>query len=141
MSPMNFSKLLVPGLVAGLVINVSEFCLNTFVVGKDMMAATAKLGLPPIGGSAVIVFVLFGFALGLILAWLYAAARPRLGPGPRTATAVGFVLWFLAYLYGSVGFVMMGIFPMPMMVTAAVWGLVEVIVAANVAGYLYKEPA
>ena len=141
MSKIKLSSLIVPALVAGLIINVSEFILNMAVVGKDMMAVQQKLGLPMIGGSAMATFVLFGFALGFILAWLYAAVRPRLGPGARTATIVGFVLWFLGYFYGNVGMAMMGIFPARMMMTTALWGLVEVLIAANVAGYLYKEPA
>jgi hypothetical protein len=27
--------------------------------------------------------------------WLYAAIRPRYGPGPKTAAVAGFALWFI----------------------------------------------
>ena len=33
---------------------------------------------------------------GLMLTWLYALARPRLGPGPRTALMMGSIGFFLA---------------------------------------------
>ena len=45
------------------------------------------------GGAAaqVLLFVVMG--IGLI--WLYAAIRPRYGPGPRTAAIAGFVMWLI----------------------------------------------
>src|SRR5437667_4515115 len=46
---------------------------------------------------AIGVFVIGGFVLGVLLVWLYAAIRPRFGPGPKTSLIAGLVLWFLAY--------------------------------------------
>jgi hypothetical protein len=141
MSSIKISRIVLPGLAAGLLINVSEYILNMMVLGSDVAASMQKLGLPAMSGAAIGVFVLFGFAIGITLAWLYAAVRPRLGPGPMTASCIGSLVWFLAYLYGSIGMMMMGVFPVRMVVISLAWGLVEVVAAANVAGYLYKEPA
>ena len=33
--------------------------------------------------------------MGIGLIWLYAAIRPRYGPGPRTAAIAGFVMWLI----------------------------------------------
>jgi len=136
---INTRGLIVGGLVAGLIINVSEYVLNEPVLGADMMAAMAAHNLPPIGGSAIAVFVIMGFALDLLLVWLYAAIRPRFGPGPKTAATAAAVVWFLAYFWSTVGFGMMGVFPARLLLIGLVWGLVELFVAALVGGRLYSE--
>lgn len=139
MERINMKRVLSGGLLAGLVINVSEFVLNTYVVGADMAAQLVKLGLPLVSVGAVGIFVLFGFLEGIIIVWLYAAVRPRLGPGPGTAAKVGVVVWFFATLYGGVGMTIMGLFPANMMIVAITWGLVELIIAANAGAYFYRE--
>ena len=139
MSAINMAKVIVGGLVAGLVINVSEFLLNAVVLAADMEAAMARLNLPPVGGQAVAVFVLFGFIVGIGMIWLYAAIRPRYGPGPKTALCAGATVWFFAYFYPSVGMTVIGIFETRLMVIGLIWGLVELLVAALVGAYFYKE--
>jgi hypothetical protein len=139
MSAINMAKVIVGGLVAGLVINVSEFLLNAVVLAADMEAAMARLNLPPVGGQAVAVFVLFGFIVGIGMIWLYAAIRPRYGPGPKTAMCAGATVWFFAYFYPSVGMTVIGIFDTRLMVIGLIWGLVELLVAALVGAYFYKE--
>jgi len=136
---INTRGLIVGGLVAGLIINISEYVLNEPVLGADMMAAMTAHNLPPIGGSAIAVFVTLSFALGLLLVWLYAAVRPRFGPGPKTAVIAAVVVWFLAYFWSTVGFGMLGVFPARLLLIGLVWGLVELIVAALVGGRLYSE--
>jgi hypothetical protein len=139
MERTNMKRVLMGGLLAGLVINVSEFVLNTFVVGDPMAAQMTKLGLPMIGVSQIAIFILFGFGEGLILAWLYAAVRPRLGPGSATATKIGILVWFLATLSGGVSMAITGLMPVSMMMVIIAWGLVELIVAANAGAYFYRE--
>ena len=34
-----------------------------------------------------------------VTVWLYAAIRPRFGPGPKTAICAGLIVWGLSYLY------------------------------------------
>lgn len=139
MAGINVVRVLVGGLVAGLVINVSEFILNMVVLGADMSTAMARLNLPPVGGLAICAFVTLGFVLGIMTVWLYAAIRPRYGAGPRTALCAGSAVWFLAYVYGSVGLVAIGVFPAGMMTIALVWGLGELLVASVAGAWMYRE--
>src|SRR5262245_6567173 len=74
---INLSRVILGGLVAGLVINIGEFILNTYVIGEQSAAAMARLGLPAIGPQQIVWFVVFGFLYGIWLVWLYAAIRPR----------------------------------------------------------------
>jgi hypothetical protein len=136
---INIGRVVIGGIVAGVVINASEFVANTLVLGPDMEQAMAKMNLPPVGGSAMGVFTALGFALGFVALWLYAAIRPRYGAGPKTALCAGATVWFLAYFYGTVGMAVMGMFPARLMAIGLVWGLVELLVASVAGAYFYKE--
>ena len=139
MAMINTRGVVVGGLVAGLIINVSEYILNEPVLGAQMASQLTAHNLPPIGGNAIAVFVILGFLLGLVLVWLYAAIRPRFGAGPKTAAIAGGLVWFLDYFCGAIGFGALGLFPTNLIIIALVWGLIELIVAALVGARLYSE--
>ena len=139
MASINTRGVVLGGIVAGVVINISEYILNEPVLGAQFAAAMTAHNLPPFGGSAIAVFLIYGFALGLVLMWLYAAIRPRLGAGPRTAAIAGVVVWFLAYFTSTLNFGAIGLLPAQPLLIGLVWGLVELIVAAVVGGWLYSE--
>jgi hypothetical protein len=137
---INTSRVVIGGLVAGLIINVSEYILNVPLFGAEMDTALKARNLEPVGGGAIAVFVTLSFVLGLLLVWLYAAIRPRFGAGPKTAACAGSVVWFLAYFMSSVSFGMLGLFPSRLLLIGLVWGLVELVVAGIAGGYFYSEP-
>ena len=139
MGKINMVRVILGGLAAGVVLNISETILNTVVLGADMATQLTKMGLPQVGGSAIAVFVTLCFLLGIAIVWLYAAVRPRFGPGPKTACIAGGAAWSLAYLYGGVGAVVMGFVSSHAAMISLPWGLAEVLIAANVGAYLYKE--
>ena len=139
MARINARGVVVGGLVAGLVINVSEYILNEPVLGADMAAELTARNLPPIGGNAIAGFVILGFVVGIVLVWLYAAIRPRFGAGPKTAAIAGVAVWFLDYFCGSVAFGELGIFSARLILIGLVWGLVELVVAGIAGARLYSE--
>jgi hypothetical protein len=139
MTGVNVGRVVLGGLLAGLVINIGESILNGGLLATDMNEAMARLNLPPVGGSAIAAFVVLGFVLGIATVWLYAAIRPRYGAGVKTAICAGVAVWFFAYLYPSVGFLVMGMFPTRLVVIGLVWGLVEVPLAAVAGAWLYRE--
>ena len=126
MGSINTARVVIGGIVAGLVVNVSEFVVNMVVLGADMNTAMARLNLPPVDNRAIGVFVAMGFALGIATIWLYAAIRPRYSPGPKTALCAGAAVWFFAYFYPSVGSAVMGLFPGRLMAIGVIWGLGEI---------------
>jgi hypothetical protein len=138
-SSINVGRVITGGLLAGLVINISETILNVFVVAADMEATLKERNLPPVGMTPIIGFIVFGFLLGIATVWLYAAMRPRLGPGVRTAAITGVVVWLLAYAYSGFGMTFMGFFPAGLMTFALAWGLVEVVVGAVAGAWVYRE--
>jgi len=139
MGSINWKGVIVGGLIAGLLINISETILNIPVLGAQFEASLKALNLPPVGGASIVVFIVGGFALGLVLVWLYAAIRPRFGAGPKTAFISAFVLWFLAYFWPSLGSGLMGFIPGKLLAVGVIWGFAEVVLAALVGGWFYKE--
>ena len=139
MGRINMGRVIVGGLLAGLVINISEFVLNTFVIEQDMAAAMKALNLPPLDGAMIGCFVVLGFLLGISTVWLYAAIRPRFGPGVSTATCAALTVWFLSYVYPTAFMMVMHVFPRKAMAISVVWGLPEIIIAGIAGAWAYTE--
>jgi hypothetical protein len=139
MGKINMGRVILGGLLAGLIINIGESVLNGMILAKDLEDVMRSLNKPAITGSAIAVFVMLGFVLGIIIIWIYAAIRPRFGPGPKTAVCAGLTAWALAYLYAAVGQAPIGLFPTRVLVIGTVWGLFELAIAAVAGAWLYKE--
>lgn len=139
MGKINMGRVIVGGLLAGLVINLGEFVLNGFILEKDWEAAMRSLGKEPIGMQAVAVFLALGFLLGITAVWIYAAARPRLGAGPKTAICIGLIVWVLTSLFTTLGQLPTGIFPNRLLIIPLVWGLVELPLGTVAGSWLYRE--
>ena len=139
MSRINLGRVVIGGLLAGLIINIGEYILNGILIFEQMNAAMAALNKPPIADSMIMWFVLFSFGLGFMLVWTYAAIRPRFGAGVKTAICASTLVWGLAYLYPNLFMLVIGFFPRDMMVMVTVWGLIETIVAGIAGAWAYKE--
>jgi hypothetical protein len=139
MNKINFPRVLLGGLVAGLVMNIGEFVVNDLILGAQMKAFFARLNLPEPGGSFIAVAVILTFVMGVVLVWLYAAMRPRCGPGPKTAICAGVIGWLFACVYCGIINGMFLQVPMNMMVIVIVWCFFEYTVAAIAGAWLYKE--
>jgi hypothetical protein len=140
MGRINTGRVILGGLLAGLIINVGE-TIASLLFARQAERVMADLGLTMPGGAAVAIFVVVGFVMGIVLIWLYAAARPRFGPGPKTAVIVALVFWLIGYFLPLLGDQLMGILPLDMMIMASLWGVVEVCIASLAGGWPYKEEA
>src|SRR3970282_1205263 len=99
MTGIRMGRVLAGGLVAGLIINIGEAILNIPLAGAQMEEALQARNLPPVGGGAIAYFVVMCFLLGILIVWTYAAVRPRLGAGPKTAVTVAVLAWFLTLVW------------------------------------------
>jgi hypothetical protein len=84
-------------------------------------------------------WIFFLFAISIVIAYLYAWSRTTLGPGLKTALKIGILIGFCAGLPGN--FAQATWSPISRMLPLG-WMLdmwVGSILAAVVAGYLYKE--
>jgi hypothetical protein len=137
MNGMNYRRIILGGLLAGLVLNISEFVLNGVVLMDEAEAMMASLGLE-YASWAMPAFVIMAFVWGLGLVGLYAAVRPRFGPGPMTALAVGLAFWLFVSAGPTLMFAAMGVGGSLIGISLA-WAFVEMPVAAVVGAWAYKE--
>lgn len=139
MGKINFARVLIGGLVAGLILNIGEWILNGVILAKEMKDFFTKCGFPEPGTNFMVIAVVITFVLGVVLVLVYAAIRPRFGAGPKTAIIAALFVWFGVYVYQTVIGLGLGMAPPKVAVIALVWGLVEYMLAALAGGALYKE--
>ena len=142
MGKINWARVILGGLVAGVVINVvesvqgmileEEWATAMAAMGFDMKAMEEDIGL-------MTFFLVFGFVFGLFAVWFYAAIRPRYGPGPKTAACAGIAVWFLGNLMCILPPAALGMFPLRLVLISSGIGLVEIILATVLGAWLYKE--
>jgi hypothetical protein len=139
---INTSKVVVGGLVAGVVMNVSGFIVNGMLLGKrmeaEMLAAAPSLQGRGMGTGAMTGRILTSFAVGLLLVWLYAAMRPRFGPGMKTAAYAALVVWLCGFLF-YLDWLYLGMMSTGSYVIVSCVMLVTLLIAAGIGGMLYKE--
>ena len=140
MGHINIAGVLKGGAAAAAIMNVSEFILNVPVAGAQIEAELAARNLPAATtGGQIAVFVALTAMLGFITIYVYAAIRPRLGPGPMTAMIAGLLVWTASYLYSALTYGTIGVHSMGLVVLIVVWSAVEMLIASAVGGYLYNE--
>jgi hypothetical protein len=139
---MNFSRILLGGLVAGLIMNGSEAALHAGILGDETALLYERFGIGIPGTAAnLILLILTTFVLGLVAVWLYAAMRPRYGAGPRTALLAGATVWLLSHLWSGVylGAGYSGIITPKLAWIPVAWGLLEAPLATMAGAAFYKE--
>lgn len=139
MGKINLVRVLLGGLLAGLVLNIGEFLLNEPILGEQWAEAMIAMNKPPMTGDVIGIFVVMSFILGIAMVWLYAAVRPRFGAGPKTAVVTGLTVWFLVWLWGFGSTIAMDLYPRNLVLITIAWGLIEVPLAAVAGAWLYKE--
>jgi len=139
MKKINLGRVLLGGLIAGIVLNIGEFLLNGVVLGDDMRADFARLGLAQPGSDFIAKVTVATFILGIVITFLYAAIRPQFGPGVKTAIYAGLFAWFFVYLYTGVIYAGLGMVTMKLFWIGLVWGLVEYALGAIAGAWIYKE--
>jgi hypothetical protein len=132
-------RVIAGGLVAGLIVNIGETILNVPLLGPQMEQALQARNLPPVGGGAIAYFVAMCFVLGVAMVWTYAAVRPRLGPGPKTAVTIGVLAWFMTLVWSGGTQVAMGVMPLNLTILGLAWGLGEIVIASVAGAAVYKE--
>lgn len=139
MGKINFGRVLLGGLVAGIVLNIGEYLLNDKVFKTQMTEYFAKHNFPIPDGKAIVVAMVMTLVLGIVIVLGYAAIRPRFGPGPKTAIIAALFAWFGVYLFSNVLGAAFGFVPTSFLPIALAWGLVEYSIAALIGSWLYQE--
>ena len=138
---INVGRVLLGGLVAGVVGNALDFVNNTYLLASDMAINAQRLNLDPalMASTGVAVsWIVADFLFGFLLVFAYAAMRPRFGPGPKTAI-VSSVTLYLAVTVVLYGFMRTGFFTELLFLKASLYALVISIISGLAGAAVYKE--
>jgi hypothetical protein len=141
MGKINLGRVVLGGLLAGLIISIGEYLWFGVLLAKSWTDAMAALNRPAIGTEGNSLFIILFFALGIFSVWVYAAIRPRFGAGPMTALCAGLVVWFLAAFFPAAGMLPMNLFPRSLLFYGMLWELFEFPIATLAGAWIYKEQA
>jgi hypothetical protein len=141
MGKIDMKSLIIGGVIAGVVLNVVDFVMFGIVLKDDMAAAMAALNKPAMTNAQIPWFVFLDFVAGVFLVWLYAAMRPRFGPGPATAVKAGIAGWFLGSLLVTLFMWPMALMPHNLMIITTLVALVQWPLAVVVGAKFYTEGA
>lgn len=139
MSNINAGRVVLGGLVAGVVANALDFVSNEYLMAEEGADMAQRLNLSEATlQSSVMTWVAVDFIWGLLLVFAYAAFRPRFGPGPKTAALSGFTLWLaVCIMFG--GLMSMGIFTLPGFIKYSGLTLVSALAASLAGAAIYRE--
>ena len=139
MNKINLRRVLLGGIVAGLIINAGEFILNGIWLRPHIEADMKRMNLTPPGNGFAVLAVALTFAFAMLAVLLYAMIRSRLGPGPKTALVIALILWFCVYAYsGTVNMMLISVPPRLILMILA-WGMVEYPLGVLAGAALYKD--
>lgn len=139
MGDINLTRVLLGGIVAGLVIMLGEAILNGVVLADDWTALRADQLIYPPSISQYAIGTLLTLSYGIVLVWIYAAIRPRFGPGPRTAIIGGLTFWFIAYVLFLLSVWANGFVSLNVAAVSILWGVFEAPIAALAGAWVYRE--
>ncbi|MEW6363001.1 MAG: hypothetical protein AB1714_00005 [Acidobacteriota bacterium] len=138
----NWGRVFLGGIVGGVAMAVLSFILNQPILSPTYESLLeegiyTKVPHHPFVELNIVGLILFG----IVLAWLYAIARHRLGRGPKTALLVGVVAGFIAVVPSSLHQAAWN--PAPYLVRLWIYwlvgGWVKTIVGAFIAAAIYSE--
>jgi hypothetical protein len=141
MPRINWVRLIVGGVIATLILFLTDGFFHERIVSADWKAVHDNLRIPEGKHSAlgVLYFLIFELGRGLIAMFLYVLMRPHFRPGPKTGALAGVVAWIAFSVTGPAQFIPLGFFSNALWIKVAAFQLVTSVLAAIVGAAIYKD--
>jgi len=135
-SKINWPRVLGCGVLAG-VVWITLGTMITALLARDFIALpNNRLGAPT--PSFVALDILLDLLTGVSILWVYAAIRPRYGPGAKTAVIAAFATWFIVSLEDAI-WCSFELFPARTIIPLIIGTLPALMIATLVGARFYKE--
>ncbi len=140
MGGINMMKVLIGGIAAGVVINLGQFVVHMYLRADASAAIMEAMGGPTEPtGMMIGIFNVLGFATGITMIGVYAAIRPRCGPGIGTAIGAGIIVFILSELIPVMFWIASGVFSFGDYLPFFIATFVLLCAAAAAGAALYSE--
>jgi hypothetical protein len=142
-SKINWSRLLLGGVIATIICFLTDGLLHELILGEDWKAVYSRLHatLPEEHASHMVYFVIFELGRGFLMVFIYVLMRGRFAPGPMTAVLAGVIGWWAYCLTGPAQFIPLGFFSTELWLKAGALQLVASVIAAVAGAAVYKDRA
>ena len=141
MGKMNVPRIVLGGVVAGILCFIGDGVIHGVLLRQYWAQVMANLGLKMTEDpSHMVYYAAYDLAKALVGVWLYAAIRPRFGPGPRTAVIAAIATWALVIPIALLGLLPSGFFGRRLALVWSIDGLVVMVIAIVIGAWLYREP-
>jgi hypothetical protein len=136
MGKINWGRVILGGILAAVVTNVIEGLL-ALAMREQWEAAMKNMKAP--SGAVMAAHLFWSLVVAVATIWLYAAIRPRYGPGPATALRAGFAVWLFVHATFSLAAGSMQLLPQKILLMSVAWSLPQTLVATLAGAWLYRE--
>ena len=140
MGKINWGRVVVGGVVWWVVFGVLSNAAWFLILRREWMPVFQGLNRP---FQETLQWAVFWYVLtlvyGILAIWLYAAIRPRYGPGPKTAACAGLALWLSITLLSTLPASWQLQLPAGVVTLEVVARLVDIVVATVAGAWAYKE--
>jgi hypothetical protein len=143
MARINWGRLVLGGLVAAIIMFLTDGFIHERIVNTDWHAVYAGLRAaePEPHGASMVYFALFELGRGFIAMLFYATMRTHFGAGPKTAVLAGIASWIAFSLTGPAQFIPLGFYSTALWMKVGALHLVTSIIATIAGAALYKDSA
>ncbi len=141
MGGINYGKVIIGGIIAGLVYNVGQSIVHLVLLAEQSAALSESMGLGEPTTTQIVWFWVIGFVIGIAMIWLYASIRPRFGAGVPTAIKAGVAVFVLAELVPVTFNSSAGLYAFGDVLMFVIATLVLLVISAVVGAYPYTEGA
>jgi hypothetical protein len=141
MPKINWTRLIIGGLVAAIIMFVTDGFFHEKLVKTDWQAVYAALRAPEPEphGYGLLYFAFFELGRGMITLLLYATLRVFCGAGPKTAVCAAIAGWIAFSVTTPAQFIPLGLISNVLWLKMCAFHLVTSIVATLAGAALYKD--
>jgi len=139
MHKINYGRLILAGIIAAVILDILDYLADGVLLGSAWAASLKADNLAPISANGMIAFNVAGVVTAFLAIFLYAAIRPRFGPGPKTALIAAAVVWALGWPLSMVAPLAMHVVPHRLAIHSSLLGILEMAIAVLAGAYFYKE--
>lgn len=141
MPKLNWSRIIIGGLIATVILFLTDGFLHESLLTADWKAIYAGLGAnePQHSTSGIVYFVIFELGRGFISIFLYALMRQFHKPGPKTALLAGIVAWLAFSVTGPAQFIPLEFYSNALWCKVAGFQLITSIIGAIAGAAIYKD--
>ena len=143
MPRLNWVRFIIGGVIASVILFLTDGFFHERVVGADWIAVYRNLGAaePHHDALGLLYFAIFELGRGFVAMFLYVMMRPAFRPGPKTAALAGIVAWLAFSVTGPAQFIPLGFYSQALWVKVGAFQLATSIIATIAGAAVYKEVA